>query len=129
MLDRIIEKTSEYIDSMPKKERKKYGQFFTSVETARYMADLFVIPEKEKISILDAGAGSGILTCALVERLDTIEGIKEIDITCYETDLNVLPLLQENLAYIKNESEKAISVQIVRDNYITSQYQEMLQVI
>lgn len=122
MLDRIIEKTSEYIDSMPKKARKKYGQFFTSIETARYMADLFVIPEKEKISILDAGAGSGILTCALVERLNTIEGIKEIDITCYETDINVLLLLQENLAYIQNESEKAISVQIVQDNYITSQY-------
>lgn len=122
MLDIIIEKTSEYIESMPKKERKRYGQFFTSGEIARYMADLFVIPEKEKISILDAGAGSGILTCSLVERLNTIEGIKQIDITCYETDLNVLPLLQENLAYIQRESEKIIAIQITRDNYITSQY-------
>lgn len=34
MLEKIIELTNEYIESMPKKERKKYGQFFTSMETA-----------------------------------------------------------------------------------------------
>ena len=28
MLDCIIERTNRYIDDMPKKERKKYGQFF-----------------------------------------------------------------------------------------------------
>ena len=32
MLKNIIEKTSLYIENMPKKERKKYGQFFTSME-------------------------------------------------------------------------------------------------
>lgn len=35
MLEKVIETTNLYIDSMPKKERKKYGQFFTSMETAR----------------------------------------------------------------------------------------------
>ncbi len=30
MLDNIIELTNSYINQMPKKERKKYGQFFTS---------------------------------------------------------------------------------------------------
>ena len=40
MLEKIIELTNEYIESMPKKERKKYGQFFTSMETARFMAGL-----------------------------------------------------------------------------------------
>ncbi len=28
MLEKIIDNTSEYIDSMPKKRTKKYGQFF-----------------------------------------------------------------------------------------------------
>ena len=41
MLEKIIELTNEYIESMPKKERKKYGQFFTSKETARFMAGLY----------------------------------------------------------------------------------------
>ena len=41
MLDKVIESTNGYIDTMPKKERKKYGQFFTSMETARFMASLY----------------------------------------------------------------------------------------
>lgn len=32
MLEKIIDLTNQYIDSMPKNERKKYGQFFTSME-------------------------------------------------------------------------------------------------
>lgn len=56
MLEKIIELTNEYIESMPKKERKKYGQFFTSMETARFMAGLYNINEKKsKVSVLDAG--------------------------------------------------------------------------
>lgn len=123
MLKNIIEKTSPYIENMPKKERKKYGQFFTSMETARYMASMFVIPEnQEAISVLDAGAGSGILSCAMIERLDEIEEIKEIELTCYETDGNVLPLLKENLSIMKMQSCKHININIITDNYITSQY-------
>lgn len=123
MLKNIIEKTSQYIEKMPKKERKKYGQFFTSMETAQYMASMFVIPEnQEVISVLDAGAGSGILSCAMIERLDKIEEIKEIELTCYETDENVLPLLKENLSFMLKQSCKKVSINIVTDNYITSQY-------
>ena len=76
MLEQIVEKTNQYIEEMPKKERKKYGQFFTSIETARYMAGLFIIPQQTTVTLLDAGAGSGILTCAMIERLDKIEDIK-----------------------------------------------------
>lgn len=123
MLKNIIEKTTQYIENMPKKERKKYGQFFTSMETAQYMASLFVIPEdQESISILDAGAGSGILSCAIVERLEKEENIKGIELTCYETDKNVLPLLKENLSFLQKKSCKKVNIKIVTDNYITSQY-------
>lgn len=123
MLEKIIEKTSQYIEKMPKKERKKYGQFFTSMETARYMASLFTISEnREYLSVLDAGAGSGILSCAMIERLEKIEKIKEIELTCYETDENVLPLLKENLLFMQLQSRKKIKINIVTENYITSQY-------
>ena len=123
MLKNIIEKTSQYIENMPKKERKKYGQFFTSMETAQYMAAMFVIPEKQEvISVLDAGAGSGILSCAMIERLEKIEDIKEIELTCYETDENILPMLKENLFFVQMQSCKRVSINIVTDNYITSQY-------
>ena len=106
-----------------KKERKKYGQFFTSMETARFMAGLYNIDEKQnKISVLDAGAGSGILSCAFIERLETIDSIQKIELTCYENDNNVLPLLKRNLEYCKEKSRKKIKVHIIEDNYILSQY-------
>lgn len=122
MLDTIIERTNQYIESMPKKERKKYGQFFTSKETARFMASLYETPKgKEKISILDAGAGTGILSCALIERLNQINTIKKIELVCYENDNNVLELLQENLDYMKKSCKK-LEFEIIAENYITSQY-------
>ena len=122
MLEKVIENTIEYIDSKPKKERKKYGQFFTSIETARYMTELFDIPkEQDKISILDAGAGSGILSCAMIERLEKIDNVKKVKVFCYETDKNVVPVLQKNMKIAKELSSKKIDFAIKEDNYILSQ--------
>ena len=123
MLERIIEYTNKYIESMPKKERKKYGQFFTSMETARFMAEMYNVPNNlNRISVLDAGAGSGILSCAFIERMETIDNIQEIELTCYENDSNGLPLLESNLKYCKENSKKKITITILKENYILSQY-------
>lgn len=123
MLDDIIERTNSYIDNMPKSERKKYGQFFTSKETARFMTELYDIPAHMiKVRILDAGAGSGILSCAFLERLEQIDSVQTIELTCYENDDNILGLLKENLQACQANSKKDIQIQIIADNYITSQY-------
>ena len=130
MLDYIIERTNKYIDSMPKKERKKYGQFFTSEETAHFMAGLYDIPDnKPKVSVLDAGAGSGILSCALIERLEKIESVQTIELTCYENDDNILGLLEENLHTCQVNSQKNIQIHSITDNYITSQYLDFNQML
>ncbi|MDE6759864.1 MAG: Eco57I restriction-modification methylase domain-containing protein [Lachnospiraceae bacterium] len=123
MLDCVIESTNKYIDNMPKTERKKYGQFFTSKETARFMAGLYSVPvNKTKVSILDAGAGSGILSCAFLERLEHMDSVQEIELTCYENDSNILDLLKNNLKTFQKNSRKDIQIHIISDNYITSQY-------
>ncbi len=123
ILDYIIERTNKYINSIPKNERKKYGQFFTSKETARFMASLYTIsPNKSKVSILDAGAGSGILVCAFLERLEQMNSIQKIELTCYENDGNILTLLKENLKFCQKKSRKDIRIKIITENYITSQY-------
>ncbi len=121
MIKYILKSTTEYIEHMPKALRKKYGQFFTSRETAEFMADLFDIPNKSYISIVDAGAGSGILSVALIEKLQSLEFIEEIHLTCYENDANVYDLLKSNLEWVQKHSTKAITFNILTDNYITSQ--------
>lgn len=130
MLEQIVALTNQYIDAMPKKERKKYGQFFTSKETAMYMAGLFNINvEKEEISVLDAGAGSGILSCALVEVLQNRTNIKKVYLTCYETDSNIMEILKNNLKYVQRNSKITLDYEIITENYITSQYLDFNEMI
>ena len=70
MINLIMENTDRFMNAVPKATRKKYGQFFTNVATARYMASLFDFDvSKTQISLLDAGAGTGILAAAVVQRL------------------------------------------------------------
>lgn len=125
MLDYVITATTEYIEHMPKSLRKKYGQFFTSKETAIFMAKLFDVSEtKDVISVLDPGAGSGILSVALIERLQALPHLKRIELVCYENDPNVLELLRSNLDWVCQHSSKEIVYQAISDNYILSQMVE-----
>ena len=120
MLNTVIHNTDCFMASVPKSIRKKYGQFFTNVTTAKFMAALFDFDlSKSKLCILDAGAGSGILSVAVIDKLIN-DGYKgEIHLTCYETDEQVLSLLKINLDLIK--SKYGIHYEIIQANYITSQ--------
>lgn len=125
MIDHVCAATVEYIDHMPKDKRKKYGQFFTSKETAVFMAGLFSIPEgRTSLSILDPGAGSGILSVALLERLESNAEIDSIELVCYENDANIVDLLYSNLEWACSHITKDVSFRIVTDNYILSQMLE-----
>ncbi len=122
MLDHIIDTTNEYIERMPKAQRKAYGQFFTSKETALFMSSLFSVPaDITEVSILDPGAGSGILSAALIERLQSVPTLQKIYLTCYETDANIIELLKENLEWIGKQSRIRVDYRIVFDNFILSQ--------
>lgn len=125
MLDYILLKTLEFLEEMPKSKRKKKGQFFTSKETAEYMAGLFNtnnIPDN--IRILDPGAGTGILATALTERIQKKENIKKISLVCYETDVEVLSVLKENLEYVKQHCLTDFEYQIKEEDYLLSQSED-----
>ena len=107
MLKEIVLNTDSFMSSVPKQERKKYGQFFTNETTAIFMASLFNFDlSKSNISILDAGAGTGILSTAVIDRLISEGYNGKIHLTCYETDKLVLPLL--NMVLIILLSTKTI---------------------
>lgn len=129
LIDKVISSTIEYIDNMPKSIRKNYGQFFTSKETAEFMAGLFNISQlSETISILDPGAGSGILSVALIQRLQECN-VKSAYLICYENDPNILPLLENNLKYVVLNAQISVSYEIRNENYILGQeinYNHML---
>lgn len=119
ILDKIVNNTELFVESIPKKERKQYGQFFTAHKTAVHMASLFDFDlSKPNVNILDAGAGTGLLSIATIERLLDLNYQGYIHVVCYETDSKVLPILYKNLNSI---SHNKFSFSIKNENYITSQ--------
>lgn len=121
-VDFVAETTKKYIEQMPKMQRKKFGQFFTSKETAIFMAGLLDIPEeKTSVSVLDPGAGSGMLTAAITDVLNEISTIDTIHLVCYENNQDIVKLLEENLNWVKEHSPKNIEYEIRTENYILSQ--------
>lgn len=122
MLDYVIKQTMSFLENMPKSKRKKKGQFFTSAETAMFMADMFDLSEcKGSVSVLDPGAGTGILSIAFLERLMSLSSDINASLTCYETDPEVLPVLKSNLEYAKSEYPGRIEYRVFEEDYILSQ--------
>ena len=122
MLDYVIKQTMSFLENMPKSKRKKKGQFFTSAETAMFMADMFDLSDCEgSVSVLDPGAGTGILSIAFLERLMSLSSDINASLTCYETDPEVLPVLKSNLEYAKSEYPGRIEYRVLEEDYILSQ--------
>ena len=120
MLAEILQRTNEFIISVPKSKRKEYGQFFTPETTARFMANMFSFDlERGCIQLLDAGAGTGILTAAVIDRIFELGYRGHVHVTCYETDPKVLPVLNRNLNLLSETFD--ISFDLKTENYITSQ--------
>lgn len=122
MLDYVLRETEKYVENMPKSERKKKGQFFTSRECALFMAGMFDLNSAQnEVSILDPGAGSGILSAALIERMHYVKSISKINIVLYENDDHILNLLKANTDFVCKNSDIEICYEIIEDNYILSQ--------
>ena len=100
---------SLYNNQNTKSSKKDKGQFFTPSVVAKFMAELSNI-SKESISILDPGAGIGILSAALIEKLTNEGKVKRINLVCYETDNQVLPYLKLLLEEAKKSLDKKMTL-------------------
>jgi adenine-specific DNA-methyltransferase len=77
------------------KRRKDLGQFLTPPPVADFMASLFSGRWRE-VNLLDAGAGAGALSSALVNRLCSgCDRPKKIAVTAYELDEGLIGHLQK----------------------------------
>ena len=66
----------------------------------------------------------GILSVALLERLESNAEIDSIELVCYENDANIVDLLYSNLEWACSHTTKDVSFRIVTDNYILGQMLE-----
>lgn len=89
-----------YADATSSEHRKGLGQYLTPPEVADFMASLRTV-DKRRIRVLDPGAGAGILTCALCERLSQGEKSLDIIVDAYEVDTQLASLLDNVLSYLQ----------------------------
>jgi adenine-specific DNA-methyltransferase len=69
------------------------GQYFTPERAAALIAGLPRLPRTESWRVLDPGAGTGMLTAALVERVCAEGGVRRVEVTAVECDESLIAAL------------------------------------
>ena len=94
------EESRKFIAITKVEQRKEQGQFFTPLGVARFMGRLTPVAT-EALRVLDPGAGTGILACAVCEYGARRKAIKEIHIDAYENDVRLAESLYRTMEYTK----------------------------
>lgn len=124
MLNLAVRNTGKLIREKSKKNNVRIGRLFTKRDTARLMASMFDIdPKKTAFTILDPGAGTGILSAALIEEIcKKAKFCKQIILTCFETNPEFADMLEDNLERIRKKVRHDYDVKlfstVYRENYI-----------
>ena len=92
MIDTIIRNTKIYTQNHNKKSRKCKGQFFTPVSIAEFMA-LRAGYAAQHLSILEPGAGNGLLTASIIKYCIENELCTSFDVKFVENDTDIIELL------------------------------------
>jgi adenine-specific DNA-methyltransferase len=104
-------------------KQHELGQFLTPNLVSEFMASLFEIHRSE-VYLLDAGAGAGALSAALVRRLcHEPRKPKRISVTAYEIDEAQIESLRDTLDGCRRECEQAgilFSVTVLNEDFIAA---------
>lgn len=125
MLALAVRNTGKLIREKSKGENVRLGRLFTKKHTAAHMANMIKLdPAKTAYTILDPGAGTGILSAAVIERIcKECEGCKQIFVTAYESSEEFADMLEDNLERIRKKCRHDYGVRlyptVYRENYLT----------
>ncbi len=125
MLALAVRNTGKLIREKSKSENIRLGRLFTKKDTARLMAGMLRLDESKTVyTILDPGAGTGILTAAAVEEIcKKYSSCKQIFVTCYENDPVFIPVLRDNLERMRKKCRHDYNVKlyitVYEENYLT----------
>ena len=125
MLSLAVRNTNKLIREKSSSENIRLGRLFTKKDTARLMAGMLALDDKKTVyTILDPGAGTGILAAAAIEEVcKRCPAAKQIFITCYENDPVFTPMLRDNLERIRKKARHDYGVKlyvtVYEENYLT----------
>lgn len=125
MLNLAVRNTGKLIRAKSKSDNVRLGRLFTKKETAGLMAKMIKLdPTKSAYTVLDPGAGTGILSAAVVEEIcERCTSCRAIFLTCYENNPEFIPMLEDNLERIRKKArhdyDVKLFVTVYEENYIT----------
>lgn len=125
MLNLAVRNTGKIIREKSKSNNIRLGRLFTKKDTARLMAEMISIDKmKTAYTVLDPGAGTGILAAAAIERIClSAPSCSQIFLTCYESNPDFIPMLEDNLERIRKRCRHDYNVRlfvtIYPENYLT----------
>ena len=75
MLNMAVRNTGKLIREKSKSENIRLGRLFTKKDTAKRMADMLSLSKDKSVyTVLDPGAGTGILSAAVIEAILILRG-------------------------------------------------------
>ncbi|MFD4928420.1 Eco57I restriction-modification methylase domain-containing protein [Peribacillus butanolivorans] len=101
-------------------EKKETGQFFTPTSIAKFMAKMSIINTRD-IRILDPGAGTGILSAALLDEIINNNCCSSVELVLFENDKTIVPYLEELMEKAKiifSKNNTKFKYKIMNDDFI-----------
>ena len=97
LLTQAEQNRTEALGTLDATTQSVLGQFFTPARAAALIASIPRLPETGRVRLLDPGAGSGMLSAALVARVRTERPNLSVHVVAVECDRLVVPYLRKTL--------------------------------
>ena len=119
MLGIACRNTAKLVREKSRSENVRLGRLFTKKDTARLMAGMLSFDNtKQAYTVLDPGAGTGILSAAVIDDIcRRAPECRRIFLTCYENDPVFLPMLEDNLERIRKKCKHDYDVKLYSTVY------------
>lgn len=111
-------KRIESLSAIKAQTQSELGQFFTPVTAARLIASMPVLPVAASIRVLDPGAGSGMLSAAIIARLLAECPEMTVNLVAVERDKDIFPYLQATLDECVRIGHGRVRVQAILGDFI-----------
>lgn len=118
LLDEAEGRRVRALASLDAATRDTLGQFFTPAHASVLIASMPRLPDHGAIRVLDPGAGSGMLTAAIMSRVLAEQPEVSVHAVAVERDEMVLPYLTETLDACRAAGEGRFTFEVVADDFI-----------
>lgn len=118
ILQRAEARRRQALEGLDSASQAAMGQYFTPEAAAHIIASLPRLNDKGILHVLDPGAGNGILTAALVERVLSETLVVKVEVVAVEMDDALQADLAMTLADCVASAAGRVSVQQVQEDFI-----------